>query len=365
MTLDVVTFQHPDEFPSDLSHLFDSCEVDSTALGCTWYRNYVETIPAARSDVRFHVLRRDGLAVAAIAVSVRRVGWTLHCAAESLGNYYTTMYAPALASSVTAAELAALLGELKRLHRPLAWLRLQPMNQNAVGYRTLLDALRLARFQSFEFFCFGNWYLSGHVDWPTYLALRPSKMRSNIKRAEKKLLQDGGTVEVLVDARDVERGIQAYEQVYASSWKRPEPNPRFIPGLIEAFGRRRWLRLGVVWLRGQPIAAQIWFVAHGRAEIFKVAYDESFKEYSPGTVLTAKLMEHVMQSDCVHEVDYLIGDDPYKKTWMSGRRERVGVIAYNAWTVAGASGAIMEVLGRQAKMWMGRVRALWRRPDQV
>ena len=82
-------------------------------------------------------------------------------------------------------------------------------------------------------------------------------------------------------------------------------------------------------------------------------------------MLTAKLMEHVMQSDVVHEVDYLIGDDAYKKIWMSDRRERFGVVAYNAWTVAGALGAIVEFTGRQAKACMRRARALWRTPDRA
>ena len=365
MTLDVVTFQHPDEFPWDVRGLFDSGEVHSTALGCSWYRNYIETIATVNGSVRFHVLRRNGIAIAAIAVSVRRVGWTLHRAAESLGNYYTTMYAPVLAPSVDAKELAVLLRALKRLHRPLASLRLQPMDQSAQSYRVLLDALKLARFRSFEFLCFGNWFLRGHVDWPSYLALRPSKMRSNIKRAEKKLLQDGGSVEVIVDAREAERGVQAYERVYASSWKKPEPHPHFIPGLVAAFAGQHWLRLGIAWLHGQPIAAQIWFVAHGRAEIFKVAYDEAFKEYSPGTVLTAKLMEHVMQSDRVHEIDYLIGDDAYKKIWMSDRRERFGVVAYNPWTMVGGVGAIVEFAGRQVKACVKRARALWHRSDRM
>jgi CelD/BcsL family acetyltransferase involved in cellulose biosynthesis len=123
--------------------------------------------------------------------------------------------------------------------------------------------------------------------------------------------------------------------------------------------------LGVVWLRGQPIGAQIWFVAHGRAEIFKVAYDESFKEYSPGTVLTAKLMEHVMQNDVVDEVDYLIGDDGYKKAWMSDRRERFGVIAYNPSTAAGVLGAVLELTGRQARALMRRARTLWRTSSEA
>jgi CelD/BcsL family acetyltransferase involved in cellulose biosynthesis len=40
-------------------------------------------------------------------------------------------------------------------------------------------------------------------------------------------------------------------------------------------------------------------------------------------------MQHVMDVDGVREVDYLTGDDNYKKDWMSHRRERVGLIAFD------------------------------------
>jgi CelD/BcsL family acetyltransferase involved in cellulose biosynthesis len=71
----------------------------------------------------------------------------------------------------------------------------------------------------------------------------------------------------------------------------------------------------------------LWIVSERRAEIYKVAYDEAFKQLSPGTALTAKLMQHVIDIDGVDEVDYLIGDDPYKKSWMGARRERWGIEA--------------------------------------
>ena len=40
-------------------------------------------------------------------------------------------------------------------------------------------------------------------------------------------------------------------------------------------------------------------------------------------------MERVMSVDQVHEVDCLIGDDPYKQNWMSQRYESWGIVAYN------------------------------------
>ena len=40
-------------------------------------------------------------------------------------------------------------------------------------------------------------------------------------------------------------------------------------------------------------------------------------------------MEHVIDTDKVHDVDYLTGDDAYKKDWMPDRRERWGIAVFN------------------------------------
>jgi len=120
---------------------------------------------------------------------------------------------------------------------------------------------------------------------------------------------------------------------------------------------RGWLRLGIAWLDGKAIAAQFWIVAHGKASIYKLAYDEAFKAYGSGTLLTAMLMAHVIEKDHVAEIDYLIGDDPYKKTWMSLRRERWGLVAYNPKSILGIVGMSKEVFGRTLKPISTHVRA--------
>jgi CelD/BcsL family acetyltransferase involved in cellulose biosynthesis len=51
----------------------------------------------------------------------------------------------------------------------------------------------------------------------------------------------------------------------------------------------------------------------------KIAYDEQYAKLSIGTVLTT-LMPYVIDVDRVRIVDYLSGDDEYKRTWLSHRR---------------------------------------------
>ena len=80
-----------------------------------------------------------------------------------------------------------------------------------------------------------------------------------------------------------------------------------------------------------------------------MVYDENCKAYTPGTLLTAMLRQHVIETDAVTKIDYLQGDDPCKKTWLSERQERWGIVAYNPWSVLGLYGLIREVLGRKLK----------------
>jgi CelD/BcsL family acetyltransferase involved in cellulose biosynthesis len=43
-------------------------------------------------------------------------------------------------------------------------------------------------------------------------------------------------------------------------------------------------------------------------------------------VLTGRMLQHVVDVDGVHSVDFLSGDDAYKKDWMSARRCRTDAI---------------------------------------
>jgi CelD/BcsL family acetyltransferase involved in cellulose biosynthesis len=350
----VEVLSHPDQLPDDVQALFAEASSEYIEFGTTWFKNLVDTVFAESPGVRIYVVRSDGQPVAALAVLVQKA--TLANRAESLGNYYTALYSPTVGTDATAADMVLLLQSLKRDHAPLVSMRFSPMDPRSSNYRLLRDALRSAGLTPFEFFCFGNWYLTVKGNWEAYLMGRTGTLRSTIKRMTKKFLADGGRLEIFNGSADVERALQAYEQVYAASWKNTEPYPNFVQGLVRASAAKGWLRLGVAWLENKPIAAQIWIVANGNSNIYKVAYDENYKAYTPGTLLTALLMQHSFEVDKVSKVDYLMGDDPYKKTWMSERQERWGIVAYNPRTVVGAILLAREVAGRKLKPWLVKLK---------
>lgn len=340
----MTVYRHPGDFPAEVRSLFDAAERTSFEFGHKWYRNLLDAVYPGSDAPSFYVLWVDKVPIAALPLLVTRK-WNGRYV-ESLTNFYSALYAPVLSESARAEHLLPLLRAIRRDHAPLASLRFAPMDPGTRSHQLLRQALELDGLKVFDFFCFGNWYLTGFSDWAKYLASRGGTLRSTIKRMGKKFGADGGTIEIVQSGPRLDPALQAYETVYANSWKLPEPYPQFVPGLIAACAEQNWLRLGVAWINNEPIAAQLWIVAGGRASIYKVAYDERFKAYAPGTLLTSHLMEHVLTVDNVSEVDYMIGDDKYKKTWMSDRRERRGLIAYNARSVAGVFGYCKELIGR-------------------
>jgi hypothetical protein len=152
-------------------------------------------------------------------------------------------------------------------------------------------------------------------DYGAYLESRPGPLRTTLKRKAKKV-----DVEI-ADRFDADIWA-SYESIYAESWKPREGDPALLRAFAEAEGAAGRIRLAVARREGEAIAAQFWTVEDGSAYIHKLAHRESAKPLSPGTTLTAALMEHVIDRDGVKLVDFGTGDDSYKRDWMDEARPR-------------------------------------------
>jgi len=363
-----------EDLPAAYMRLFEETGRQSFFLTLPWFRNFVKTALDEGCSPRIYGIGPgDGLGPAAgmlVACSLPRLqNATSLRKLSALTNYYSCFFAPHLAvpggrTRETLHELARAIGA----ERP-RWdaVEIQPLGVNSEGFSALVEGFKAAGFVVQTFFCFGNWYLAVNGrSFAQYVESLPSVLKNTLQRKQRKLEKSGrANVEIITGGEGLEAAIQAYTKVYLASWKRPEPYADFIPGLIRMCSEMGALRLGLVYVDGEAAAAQLWIVHGGVAFIYKLAYDERFADLSVGTILTAKLMQHVLDIDKVDEVDYLSGDDSYKKDWMSHRRERWGILAMNPRTARGAMAIGRHLSGRAMKRALSWVSGRLRPDDKT
>lgn len=262
--------------------------------------------------------------------------------AGSLASPYTLEYRPLLAPDADAGAIGRSFGRSRRGKRPL---RLDALDLEAPGLARWLAGCGAAGLRAETFDHFGNWHepVRG-LSFEQYLANRPGALRSTIRR-KLKAAEAAARFEAIRSGVALEAGIAAFEVVYARSWKQPEPFPRFNAGFMRMLARSGLLRLGVLHAESGPIAAQYWTVSGGRAMLHKLAHDESALALSPGTVLTALMIRHLLNEDDVLELDFGRGDDPYKRNWAGLRRQRRGIVLFDMRHPAGLAHAGMMALG--------------------
>jgi len=313
-----------------------------------WILHFIDQVATKEWTIVIPEAVREGKALMLLCQRTRSAK---NCSA--LSNYYASLFSPLVCASAQRANAAnELVRQLTDLRPRRSTIDLAPLDRHGSDTTWVSNGFRSYGWYVRQYACFGNWYLPcAGVSFDAYMETRDSQLRNTWKRKSKKLLA-AGRIDVITDISDVEAGMDAYDAVYAKSWKRPEPYPNFVRGWARICAERGWLRLGIATVADKPVAVQFWIAYGSRAYIFKLAYDEGESQWSAGTVLTAHMIRHALEIDRVFEIDYLTGDDEYKKTWMTHRRERVGLKACNLRSLQGSSAAAVEFGGH----WRGRLR---------
>lgn len=354
----VATFPSFDALPASYQRLFEDAGSIWYDYGLAWFQNFERTALDEGDRLRIYGVERDNppheaLAALATRFSQKTAGAFPARSLCSASSFYTISFAPVgnLAADDLRDAFRALAFNIASESPRWDFVNLRPLDPEFPTYPILLKSFQDAGMVVQTYSCFGNWFLNAKgLTFDEYFKTLQPAMQNTIRRKNKKLEKTGRSRIVVTTSTDgLEQSIDAYERIYLSSWKRPEPYPHFVPGLIRTLADRGWLRMGVVYLDDQPIAAQVWIVNSGKATIYKLGQDQKFDEFSPGTILTSRLIEHALDVDRVFEIDFGSGDDPYKKNWLPSRRERVGILAMNRRSLHGCLGIVRHVGGRAAK----------------
>jgi len=188
---------------------------------------------------------------------------------------------------------------------------------------SLQRVLESSGYESHQYFFFYNWiHRTSGQSFDEYMAGRPTQLRNTIARKRRKLEREHEHKIRLFMGDEVQQGLVDYHAAYSASWKAYEQYVALLDAMAINLSVPGWTRLAILYIDGKPAATQLWFVVHNKASIFRLAYDEKWKHYSPGSILTAYLMQYVIDTDKVEEIDFLTGNEAYKQSWMSERRQR-------------------------------------------
>lgn len=304
-----------DALPQDARELIDRYGAANPFLTSAWYRNYEQQVAVREGESRWYCVRNLNGRLYGVwpLVRMQERGRVI---LRAMGNYYTPyatlpfdVDAEAAAEVFTSAVAQLLTGVDKIDVRPVApddslmeFLKRPGQPHAVIEPETVNWSQRVTSVEA-------------------YFDALSGKLRSTIVRKMRALAAHTGVeFRIHTSVEGLDAAMDDYFSVYVGSWKLPEPFPEFIRGLARLAAGRGWLRLGLLKIGGQPVAAQLWLVRDGVAYIYKLAYVSASAQWSPGTVLTWHLVENVVKHDQVTRLDYLTGDDSYKQDWMTDAR---------------------------------------------
>lgn len=334
--MNFVLYTNMEALPERARALFSASESLNLFLSEPW----IETLAATTPGLALACVE-DGEATYALLPLVKQEGG--HYAA--LKHRYTSLYSLLLVEDNRQAVLGCLVAGLASLR--VRALLLEPVAADDARMNELQHCMEGMGYRCQRYFRFYNWVLrvQGQT-FEQYMSRRPSRLRNTLVRKRRKLQREHGCEFQLYTGADVPPAMPDYHAVYGSSWKAREQYGDLLSSVVERFSRRGWTRLAVCYIAGQPAAAQLWFVVNDKASIFRLAYDENWKQYSPGSLLTADMMEHMINGERVQEIDFLTGNEAYKQDWMSERRERWALSCVSSLGPSGVLGRLKAHLGR-------------------
>ena len=181
-------------------------------------------------------------------------------------------------------------------------------------------------------------YLPLPATWDALLASVSGNLRWQL-RNRKRALEERGEFVVRTSSTEsaLDGDLEEMFRVEASGWKARSRTAILSDSrtqtLYRRFARRAarqgWLRLHILEVGGEPVAANYSCVFANRAFLLKTGFDERYAEFSPGFVLLGEALR-LSIDEGLTSYEFLGEADIYKTRWTDQIRPRVTVRAYRS-----------------------------------
>ena len=300
---------------------------------CTWWQHYCADDPARRLAVV--VARRQGHCEAILPGYIRSSsGLTFF---EFLGTEYeSTDYT----RTIEPIDAEGLLGEL------LEALMAQEPRLDIIHLTNVLDSdstlPRLRRFAasasaSYESELFRTCPII-HIrgNWDAFVEGLSAKMRKNVRRAMRQLLDAGAEFKLVTDREGVRPAVRDLFALHAERFVtkkattgfRADLREPFHAAVAERFFDSDLLRLFRLELKGRAVASVYCFEHQGGLFYFQGGMDPEFERLSVGTALVGHAIKYAFDQQ-LRFFDFMRGEEAYKFRWTQDTRDimalRLGV----------------------------------------
>lgn len=167
-----------------------------------------------------------------------------------------------------------------------------------------------------------------------YLASRPGRLRSTIRRTRARLERSGATVRVVpdgtagADPQEAGRVLATLAELHEGRWAGASGFlrawPRFEAAAREALRRGEAFAVELVAADGTVVATELDLVAGSRVAFYQAGRDDGHDWRGAGSVVKAAAVA-AAGARGASEYDLLRGDEPYKADWSTGARGLVRV----------------------------------------
>ncbi|HYR92455.1 MAG TPA: GNAT family N-acetyltransferase [Terriglobia bacterium] len=167
------------------------------------------------------------------------------------------------------------------------------------------------------------------LDWDGYLATRSSSQRYNFNRRLRQLMKGSEMrLECVQSPGEAQTGLDVLIALHRKRWGARGSSEAFQTDAVVAFHRefveraagRGWLRLMILRLGNQPVAALYGLRYGERFYFYQSGFDPAYSKQSVGLVVMGLAIKAAIEEG-VSEYDFLHGDEEYKFHWASGVRD--------------------------------------------